>query len=234
MLRTRFRARTVLLIWCGIAVFLLLAGAVAIYALKSTAITPRQISAGIETQFSACQKQTLEQVSPGTKDMKNLYDFMNFCYWTLWNLGQLKEFEIRRAKFVQQDTDDIVLLWMVVAITISGVILAGLQLLASYRLASAGHGEFAQDSEFVLERNRVSLKSSITGLLILTVSFGFFIIYVLYVHAITGEVRLSPINPNPPSVTGGGLAPATAPDTPAAHPPAATAPPSAPPAANAQ
>jgi small-conductance mechanosensitive channel len=75
-------------------------------------------------------------------------------------------------------------LWMVLTITLSGVVLAGLQLLAAYRLATAGRGEFAQQQEITLEQNRISLKSSVTGLLILVVSFAFFMVYVAWVFAI--------------------------------------------------
>ena len=76
------------------------------------------------------------------------------------------------------------LLWMVVALTISGVVMAALQLFVAYRLAVAGRGEVAASSELTLEQGKISLKSSVTGLLILVVSFAFFIVYVTWVFTI--------------------------------------------------
>ena len=77
-----------------------------------------------------------------------------------------------------------------VIITISGVVLAAVQLIASYKLASTGRAEFAQTSELMLQRDRVLLKSSVTGLLILTASFAFFFVYVVWVYTIR-EVNLT-------------------------------------------
>jgi hypothetical protein len=65
---------------------------------------------------------------------------------------------------------------------LSGVILAAFQLLAAFRLASAGKGEFAQSQELTLEQNRISLKSSVTGLMIFVISFAFFMVYVVWVY----------------------------------------------------
>src|SRR5260370_38463503 len=82
-------------------------------------------------------------------------------------------------KFIQQAYDERVLLWMVVVITLSGVFLAGLQLVGSYRLAAAaGRTDIEQSGEIALQRDRISLKSSITGLFILLVSFAFFYVFV--------------------------------------------------------
>jgi hypothetical protein len=64
-------------------------------------------------------------------------------------------------------------------------------LLAAYRLAVAGHGDhLAQQQEITLEQNKISLKSSVTGLLILVVSFAFFMVYVAWVFTIR-EVPLA-------------------------------------------
>jgi hypothetical protein len=74
---------------------------------------------------------------------------------------------------------------MVVLITISGVALAGLQLAASYRLAVIRGTEFATASELVLNKSGdLVLKSSVTGLFILIISFAFFLVFVLYVYDI--------------------------------------------------
>jgi hypothetical protein len=106
----------------------------------------------------------------------------NVCYMQVRGEAMLADFNIRRSNLINQQAEGRVVLWMVVAITISGVALAGLQLLAAYRLAGSGKGEFAVSQEITLEQNRISLKSSVTGLMILVISFAFFMVYVVWVY----------------------------------------------------
>ena len=74
-------------------------------------------------------------------------------------------------------------MWMVVAVTFSGVLLAGLQLLASYQLAIANKTSMdANNGEIIVKRDQVVLRSSITGLFILLISFCFFLVFVFYVY----------------------------------------------------
>lgn len=94
----------------------------------------------------------------------------------------LKDFSYRREKFDQQVHDDNIMLWMVVIITIIGVILAGLQLYTSYMLAMAGKVKGSQDSSVTIEAGKIAVKSSITGLLILAMSFAFFCVFVVEVY----------------------------------------------------
>jgi hypothetical protein len=106
----------------------------------------------------------------------------NICYGQVRGEALLADFNIRRSNLVEQQVEGRIVLWMVVAITLSGVALAGLQLLAAYRLADSGHGDLATAQEITLEQNKISLKSSVTGLLILVVSFAFFMVYVAWVY----------------------------------------------------
>jgi hypothetical protein len=122
----------------------------------------------------------LQQIS---KD--SFHEFSILCTSLIFNESALDDYRIRRMKFEQQYYAEGVTLWMVVAITISGVMLAAVQLMASYKLALIGKEAFAQDSSMALEQGKVSLKSSITGLFILTISFAFFLVYVLYIYTIT-------------------------------------------------
>jgi len=66
----------------------------------------------------------------------------------------------------------------------SGVFMSAVQLFLSYRLATTGKELFTKDSELAIESGKVSLKSSVAGLLILTLSLAFFMIYVLYIYSI--------------------------------------------------
>src|ERR1043166_2740049 len=74
---------------------------------------------------------------------------------------------------------------MVVSITISGVILAGLQILASYKLASAGKVAFEQAGEVTMDTHSMAVKSSVVGVVLRAISFAFFLVFVLYVYTFT-------------------------------------------------
>jgi hypothetical protein len=86
------------------------------------------------------------------------------------------------------------------------------QLLAAYRLAGTGHGTFADQQEIVLEQNKISLKSSVTGLMILVVSFAFFMVYVAWVYTSKELKQETPESasvsaPTPTSTATGGYGP---------------------------
>jgi hypothetical protein len=118
---------------------------------------------------------------PTNDDLNNS---AHICYTLLYREKQLNEFSIRSQAYEQQYSSNYVLLWMVVIITVSGVILAGLQLLASYRLSIASGNSLAESNELSLARNQIVLKSSVTGLFVLLLSFAFFLVFVKYVYKI--------------------------------------------------
>src|ERR1041384_4219283 len=100
----------------------------------------------------------------------------------LWSVYQLcdamtsrkllyEEQVIRNENFVFQRYENTIIMLMVVSITISGVILAGLQLFASYKLASAGKAAFEQAGEVTLDSHSMAGKSSVVGAIILAISF---------------------------------------------------------------
>jgi hypothetical protein len=73
----------------------------------------------------------------------------------------------------------------VVTITLAGVLMAGFQVWASFKLASTGaKGNFGEDSTIAIERGKLYVRSSTTGLLILVVSFAFFVVYVRWIYPI--------------------------------------------------
>lgn len=117
------------------------------------------------------------------------------CYDKIYSQGLLNEYQVRRVNFQNQHIADNVVMWMVVALTFSGVGLAALQITSSVRIYERNGSDTAIDStEVSLEKGKIYLKSSVTGLFILLISFAFFYIYVLYVYTITdiGE-RASPV-----------------------------------------
>ncbi len=112
---------------------------------------------------------------------------ISFCYAKIHNQGLLNDFMLRRHSFQTQHFADVVLLWMVVFITLSGIALAALQLLGSFRLASAFGPEgagLAVNQSLTIENGKIALRSSVTGLFILLISLGFFYLYIAFVYKI--------------------------------------------------
>jgi sterol desaturase/sphingolipid hydroxylase (fatty acid hydroxylase superfamily) len=94
----------------------------------------------------------------------------------------LNDFELRKRTFTQQYFANEIMLWMVVVMTLSGVLLAALQLAASYRMASGKGAPAPLSGELTVAKDQLIFKSSVTGLFILIVSFAFFFVFVLYVY----------------------------------------------------
>jgi len=135
-------------------------------------------------RVATCRAQLLDALKMPVTDLNLLAGVHGLCYAQVNEEDTLLEFGIRRSAFLNQQAQTTVLLWMVVGITVSGVALAGLQLIAGYRLASAGRAAFEQGGQFSLENNKISLNSSVTGLIILVISLAFFYIFVTQVYLI--------------------------------------------------
>jgi hypothetical protein len=133
--------------------------------------------------MSQCTADTTALLRPDQNPSADiLRDAREHCYSLIHSHGLLKDFATRELNFIQQFRANGVLMWMVVAVTLSGVLLAALQLMASYELARSNRKSPVGDSEFSVKRDRVVLKSSITGLFILVMSFAFFLVFVFYVY----------------------------------------------------
>jgi hypothetical protein len=187
-------------------------------------------------EYSTCEKEVLGELHFENVNFLVLQNTSALCFAKLQDQSYISIFDVNRSKYVEQNFEDRILLWMVVAITLSGVILSGLQLAASFKLASDGKAEFVRDSNFTLQKDQLSVKSSVTGLLILLISLGFFIIYVKYVYKIdnASDVASAPpvmqsmtrsvvLDRPSPGVTnqataGSGIVPATAASPPATNP----------------
>jgi hypothetical protein len=133
--------------------------------------------------MTECTGETLALLDlkqPPTPEV--LRQLVEHCYSTLRSQDLLHDFAIRKLNFAQQYRANGILMWMIVIITMSGVCLAALQLLASYRLAEASKRALATSGEISLQHDRIVLRSSVTGLFILLLSFAFFLVYVLYVY----------------------------------------------------
>jgi hypothetical protein len=160
-----------------------------IVVLRLVWLTPKTVTNPLNSggeKIAACTRDALSLIKPESINISLLEQISSYCYVRIHNEEMLGDFTIRSSTFVRQHFQADVLLWTVLAITLSGIALAALQLLAAYRLALSGRGveNLAQAQELVLEHNKISLKSSVTGLLILIVSFAFFMVYVSWVFTI--------------------------------------------------
>jgi len=132
-----------------------------------------------------CTNQALSLIKSSPVDVDLLASLRDYCYSRAHGDGLLNDFAIRRLKFLQQAYDERILLWMVVALTMGGVGLAALQMVTSYRLSADGRAAGVEGpTEFSLERGRIALKSSVTGLFVLIFSFAFFYVFVFEIYKI--------------------------------------------------
>ena len=77
--------------------------------------------------------------------------------------------------------------------TLSGVLLAGAQLVMTFRLVSEGRlNEFAKSGKLEMSPDKFTMTSSTVGILILAISLAFFYIFVHEIHEIRDQA--------PPSV----------------------------------
>ncbi len=133
--------------------------------------------------MDACVKQVTQIIDPNASinsigKSVALRAIQDTCYDKGYKQAELNEYQIRRMQFFEQYYGARVILWMVVFITSSGVVLAGLQLALSYRLTLFGRGSAEHSSEMTIERSKIVLKSSTMGIFILVISLGFFFIFV--------------------------------------------------------
>ena len=163
-----------------------------------------------QPSMSQCVADTislLAQKNPPTSEV--LRDARDHCYSLIQAQEILSDFAIRKLNFFQQYRANGVLMWMVVAVTLSGVLLAGLQLWSSYQLSAASKASLTADNgELIVRRDQLVLKSSVTGLFILLISFCFFLIFVFYVYRFeTPADRNNSISPPISTLPMGGLGP---------------------------
>ena len=139
---------------------ILLGSTIAFLLVRLTAVIPQSneidLSHHSETMYD-CTERVFKAVA-ASKISPGLYDRVwKLCGNQIFNGLYLDDFIIRRRKFIDQEFDERVNLWLVVTITISGVVMSGLQLLMSYRLANRGRDIFSKDSELAIESGKISL-----------------------------------------------------------------------------
>jgi hypothetical protein len=164
--------------------------------LWTQSVTPPASPVSEVTAQEQCIDKTIARLRLEAVDWDFYQRIWTLCGNEEYNRFYLLDFKIRRKKLLEQGFDERVTLAMVVAITISGVLMSGLQLFMSYRLAMAGHTELGKDIELSLQKDKIALKSSIVGLAILIISLAFFVVYVKYIYTIT-EIPVDTPRPEP-------------------------------------
>lgn len=134
------------------------------------------------TTFRACVTDTTSLTNLDISDFRKYKSVWNLCSRQIYETFLDDDFAIRREKYRRQGLDERVNLWLVVTITVSGVILSGMQLIMSYYIATSGKEYWPNDTNFAIERGKISFRSSITGLAILGLSLAFFVVYVGWIY----------------------------------------------------
>jgi hypothetical protein len=148
---------------------------------EETSETPATVDSGT---VLSCMDRYGTKKELQIADLQLVRGVYQICYDVISTELLSKEQIIRNDNFLFQRSENIVLMYMVVAITVSGVILAGLQLLASYKLALLGKGSLPDGGTVDVTAHSIALKSSVVGVVILGISFAFFLVFVLYVYTL--------------------------------------------------
>ncbi|MBY5658491.1 hypothetical protein [Rhizobium leguminosarum] len=138
----------------------------------------------LNLSIERCSADTLYAMKPTQIDVPLLRSTLEYCYTASYYTYAAREASVRYDLFTRQIFQNEVMLWMVVAITISGVILAGLQLFASYKISVLTKTASFGDADMTFKADSIAIKSSLTGVLILVSSFLFFFVYVYFVFTI--------------------------------------------------
>ena len=136
-------------------------------------------------RMEKCRQEVMQQAAAQT-DMNFLQSVHDLCYNQVRNEEVLTEFEIRKNAYRQQQNQGPWLLGLVLVITLSGVLLAAVQLFWGYKLSVAGKAVAGDASASTLSVTPagVSVSSTVTGVLILALSFAFFYIFIQQVYVV--------------------------------------------------
>lgn len=146
--------------------------------------TPFLIAAAPSAQESEVCSARLLKMAGQTPTLELIDRASRICDHMTASAYNSRTLEANARIYEGQLAQNTVMLWMVVAITLGGVVLAAAQLWATYRLALSGKGGLADGGEISVEAKRLAVRSSVVGVIILALSLIFFTIYVLYVFRI--------------------------------------------------
>jgi hypothetical protein len=176
-----------------------------------TAVVGKITPGNSDALYQSCVEKIADPTHLATSDFSRegpYYQAINgLCYQRVQSMLLLRDFEFRRQQFnnAQLDNQQLNRVAMVILLfaTFSGIVLAGLQLLSSYRLMSQGYAKIGTDSDVVVKYNSVAIKSSIAGVTIFAISMLFFAVYIRFTYQTQpSELRELPLlNILPPDPT---------------------------------
>lgn len=159
-------------------------------ALAAAAATPCSAATPLET----CIRAQTAAAKGATDALVQLDHVRMVCNNIATDQARLNILIANGKIYANQLTMNNVLLFVVVIITLCGLVLSALQLWASYKLALTGHGTLADGGDVNITTSNVAVKSSVVGVVILGVSLAFFTLFIIYVYP------LKPLAASPPSV----------------------------------
>ena len=181
----------------------------AVYAASLSSTPPETVSACTE-------RLTARLTDVSTREA--FWDAAGLCQTLAAADRVLAEQLVREDNYVFQRGENVVLMWMVVSITLAGVLLAAGQLYAAFHLAtrnradasarevpqllttgaavgpatlegSAGGMLTTEEAAFstgastvTITKDSLAVQSSVVGVVVLAISFAFFLVFVLYVY----------------------------------------------------
>lgn len=172
-------SRTTLYWLCACAII-----AIVFYIVGQVDATPRTTRATAANNIASCVSQDLAEAlkrNPALPPEEKTRAFI-VCRDVMFATLLADEHIIRNETLVLQRDQNAAMLTLVVIITVSGVVLAGLQLLGSFYIAKEGRAAASDAGEFSVKSTEISVKSSYVGVLILGLSLVFFAVFVLFVY----------------------------------------------------
>lgn len=173
-----------------------------------TTTVPRNLPQVAEA-VASCMDSTSKTVKLEHSNLDDLKALSAYCFELVRHSDALQRKRVDDLAYIDQYPLGHVILGMVLVITLSGVLLAGMQVWAGYHASSRaadappppGGGAAAGDAgkpppatppaaidkdetTIQLEAGKLFVKSSVTGLLILVVSLAFFFLYLKFVYRI--------------------------------------------------
>ena len=153
------------------------------------------VSTAQEKRIADCKKESLNQLELKSIGIQILNEVQSLCFARIGEEDELSEYGTRRNAYLIQQSETTVLMWMVVIITISGVVLAAIQLIASFKFAAAGKANLGQETNINIEAHKLSISSSVSGILILVVSLCFFYVFTMQIYSIRDDEQKRSITP---------------------------------------
>jgi hypothetical protein len=178
-------AGTLLAVLVGVIVVI----AVMIYMLKAATAPELGLADKTRTVSECIDRLSSRVKTPNSEN--ELGAALQICYSIVSTSLLAEEQENRNGNLLLQRSENVVLMWMVVVITVSGVFLAGLQLWASFELARNGQADLSAGGSLNVTKSSVVVQSSVIGVIILSISFAFFMVFVIEVYKIDQIPRSS-------------------------------------------